>query len=193
MLFRTALAVAALSFAVPAQAAETYTLDPYHTQVAWSVDHFGFSHPSGKFANITGTLTLDEAQPANSQVNATITIANLVTGIDKLNEHLFSDKFFDAAKFPVATFRSTSIELTGKDTAKVVGDLTVHGITKPVVLDVTLNKIGQNMMNKKTAGFSATTTVKRSDFGMAAFLPEGDKPGLGDEVKLTIDTEANLQ
>ena len=189
-----AVSALAFSFAASAQMAqtastapETYTLDPMHTQVVWSINHFGFSNPSGKFAMISGTLTLDEANPASSKVNATITIANLVTGLDKLNEHLFSDKFFDAAKFPTATFTSTTVEVTGKDTAKVTGNLTVHGVTKPVVLDVTLNKIGENMMKKKTAGFSATATLKRSDFGMTTFLPM-----LGDDVKLDIQSEANL-
>jgi polyisoprenoid-binding protein YceI len=177
----------ALSFVLPAQAAETYKLDPMHTQVVWSINHFGFSNPSGKFASIDGTLTLDEAKPEDSKVTATITIANLFTGLDKLNEHLLSDKFFDAKQFPTATFTSTKVETTGKDTAKVTGDLTVHGVTKPVVLDVTLNKIGENMMKKKTAGFSATTTIKRSDFGMTTYLPM-----LGDEVKLSIESEANL-
>lgn len=188
--FRSALlavSALALGLSAPAQAADTYKLDPMHTQVAWSINHFGFSNPSGKFATIDGTLTLDEAKPENSKVTATIPIANLVTGLDKLNEHLWTDQFFNLKQFPTATFTSTKVEVTGKDTAKVTGDLTVHGVTKPVVLDVTLNKVGDNMKKVKTAGFSATTTIKRSDFGMTTFLPM-----LGDEVKLGIESEANL-
>ncbi len=130
---------------------------------------------------------LDETHPKASKVNATITIKNLFTGIDKLNEHLLSDKFFDEVKFPTATFVSTEVVLTGKDTAKVTGNLTLHGVTKPVVLDVMLNKIGENMMKKKTAGFSATTVLKRSDFGMTTYLP-----ALGDDIKISIESEANL-
>ncbi len=189
MIRSTLLAVSALalSLAASAQAAETYKLDPYHTQVVWSINHFGFSNPSGKFASIDGTLILDEAKPENSKVEATITIANLFTGIEKLNEHLLGDTFFDAKKFPTATFASDKVEVTGKDTAKVTGNLTLHGVTKPVVLDVTLNKIGENMMHKKTAGFSASTTLKRSDFGISSYLP-----GLGDDVKIGIESEANL-
>jgi len=183
-----AVSVLALGFSLPAVAAETYTLDPMHTQVVWSINHFGFSNPSGKFALIEGTLTLDEVKPENSKVEATIKVANLVTGLDKLNEHLLSDKFFDATQFPTATFVSSKVELTGKDTAKVTGALTLHGITKQVALDVKLNKIGENMMKKKTAGFSATAVLKRSDFGMTTYLP-----ALGDEVKIGIETEANLK
>ena len=170
-----------------AASAETYTLDPSHTQIIWNINHFGFSNPSGKFASIEGSLTLDEAKPENSKVNATITIANLYTGLEKLNEHLLGDSFFDAKKFPTATFASTKVELTGKDTAKVTGNLTLRGVTKPITLDVKLNKVGINMMKKKTAGFSASLTLKRSDFGMSAYAPD-----LSDEVKLTVETEANL-
>ena len=176
-----------LSFACAAQAADTYKLDAAHTSVVFEISHFGFSEPSGKFAMIDGTLTLDQANPAASKVSATITINNMVTGVPKLDEHLRSDAFFDIAKFPTAFFESTSVDVTGKDAALVHGNLTVHGITQPVTLNVRLNKIGENMMKKPTAGFSATAIVKRSDFGMTAYLP-----GLGDEVKLSITSEANL-
>lgn len=176
-----------IGFSAPALAADTYKFDPSHTQVVWSVNHFGFSHPSGKFALVDGSLTLDEAKPENSKVSATIAIANLYTGIDKLNEHILSDTFLDAKKFPTATFASNEVIVTGKDTAKVSGNLTLHGVTKPVTLDLTLNKLGENMMHKKTAGFSATTNIKRSDFGIMAYLPN-----LGDEVKIEIESEANI-
>jgi polyisoprenoid-binding protein YceI len=178
-----------LSFAAGAQAApQTFTLDPMHTSVVWTINHFGFSNPSGKFSLVAGSLTLDEAAPQNSKVNATITIANLFTGIDKLDEHLKSKDFFDATQFPTATFESTSVEVTGKDTAKVTGNLTLHGVTKPVVLNVKLNKIGESFMKKHTAGFSITTVLKRSDFGMTAYLP-----ALSDEVPISIESEANIQ
>jgi len=165
----------------------TYALDPMHTSVGWQINHFGFSNPSGKFAMVQGTLILNDFVPANSSVNATIAMANLVTGISKLDEHLRSKDFFDAEHFPTAAFVSNKVETTSTNTAKVYGTLTLRGISRPVVLDVKLNKIGENMMKKKTAGFSATTTIRRSDFGMNAFLPM-----LGDEVKLTIESEANL-
>jgi len=177
----------ALAFALPAQAAENYIFDPAHTNIDWRINHFGFSNPSGKFARVEGVLSLDETKPENSKVSATITIANLVTGIDKLDEHLKSPDFFDAAQFPTATFKSDKVEVGANNTAKVYGTLILHGISKPVVLDVKLNKIGENMMHRKTAGFSMTTTLKRSDFGMDKYLPM-----LGDDVTIDIESEANV-
>jgi len=149
-LFRACVIALLLTPIATASQAETYTLDPMHTTVNWSINHFGFSNPSGKFSQVEGTLVLDEAKPENSKVNVTIAINNLVT-------------------------------------AQVQGVLTLHGVSKPVLLEVKLNKIGDNMMKKKTAGFSATTTLHRSDFGMSAYLP-----GLGDEVKIGIESEANI-
>ena len=174
-----------LPFAV--QAADTYKLDASHTAVTFHINHFGFSNPAGKFMNVDGTLMLDEANPAASNLNVTIPIAKLDTGVAKLDEHLMTDQFFDVAKFPTATYVSTKIDVTGKDTAIVHGDLTMHGVTKPVDLKVKLNKLGENMMKMKTAGFSATASLKRSDFGMATYIPN-----LGDEVTLDIESEANI-
>ncbi len=188
-LFLGTVALITLGFPMAAQAAETYTLDPYHTNLYWKANHFGFSNPSGKFATVTGTVTLDEAAPDKSSVNVTVNTGSVVTGIDLFNEHLRADKFFNSEKFPTATFVSSKVEPTGKDTAKVTGDLTLVGVTKPVTLDVTLNKIGENPINKlKTAGFTATGVVKRSEFGMTYALP-----GVSDDVQITIDAEANIQ
>ena len=165
--------------------ADEYTLDPMHTYVLWHINHFGFSNPSGKWL-AQGKLVLDEAKPQNSKVNATIQIASLVTGIAELDKHLMGPLFFDATQFPTATFVSDKVNLTGKKTAKVHGMLTVHGVSKPVSLDVTLNKIGENpISNKMSVGFSAVTTIKRSDYGITTLLP-----GLSDEVKLNIEAEA---
>ena len=188
-LFLGTVALITLGFPMAAQAAETYTLDPYHTNLYWKANHFGFSNPSGKFATVTGTVTLDEAAPDKSSVNVTVNTGSVVTGIDLFNEHLRADKFFNSEKFPTATFVSSKVEPTGKDTAKVTGDLTLVGVTKPVTLDVTLNKIGENPINKlKTAGFTATGVVKRSEFGMTYALH-----GVSDDVQITIDAEANIQ
>jgi len=183
------LAVSALSFSLvtPAITADTYKLDPMHTAVTWHINHFGFSNPSGKFMNVDGTLTLDEKNPSASKVTVTIPIETMDSGITKLDEHLKTKDFFNVAAFPTATFISDKVEVTGKDAAVVHGTLTVRGVSKPVDLNVKLNRLGENMMKKKTAGFSATATVKRSDFGMTSYLP-----GLGDEVKLDIESEANL-
>ena len=168
-----------------AYAADTYTLDPSHSYVLWHINHLGFSTQTGKWM-ANGTLQLDEAKPANSKVNVTIQMANIVTGVPKLDEHLSGGDFFNVKKYPTATFVSDKVTVTGKDKALVHGMLTIRGISKPVTLNVTLDKMGVNPIdNKMTAGFSATTQVKRSDFGMNALLP-----WLGDDVKIDIGAEA---
>jgi polyisoprenoid-binding protein YceI len=175
-------------FAAPAFAdTETFQLDPGHTYVLWRISHFGFSYPAGKWM-ANGTLVLDEKKPQDSKVNVTIKIGEIDTGNPKLNEHLLSKAFFDVAQFPTATFVSDKVNLTGKDTAKVTGVLTLHGVSKPVTLNVKLNKIGTNpITEKKAIGFSATTELKRSDFGMETLLP-----ALGNEIKLNIEAEGEL-
>lgn len=179
----------ALAFALitPAFAADTYTLDPTHTAVTFHINHFGFSSPSGKFMNAEGTVTLDQESPEKSKVEVTIPVSAINTGVEKLDEHLKSADFFDVENHPNATFVSTSVDVISEDTAKVHGDLTIHGVTKPVTLDVRLNQIAENMFKKQTAGFSASATIKRSDFGISTYLP-----GLSDEVRLDIESEANM-
>lgn len=188
--FAKAAVLSALYLSTPlsANAADKYNFDPNHTAVIWQANHFGFSNPSGRFMGIEGVLTLDEKKPENSSVIATIPTGNIVTGIDKFNEHLKSKDFFNVTEFPNATFVSSKIELSGKEIAKVHGTLTLLGVSKAVILNVKLNKIGDNpIIKKRTAGFSASTTIKRSDFGMNYALP-----GVSDEVQITIETEANL-
>jgi polyisoprenoid-binding protein YceI len=178
-------------FAMPvaAQAAETYNFDPNHTNINWNANHFGFSSPSGRFGLKDGSITIDEAAPANSSVNVTIDVNGLVTGIPKFDEHLKSPDFLDAAKFPEATFKSTKVETGADNTAKVTGDLTLHGVTKPVVLDVKLNKQGENPMTKiKSVGFSGKTVIKRSEFGIDKYVPN-----VSDEVTIAIEAEAGLK
>ena len=176
------------AFALPAQAAEVYTLDLSHTNIYWHANHLGFSTPSGKFARVEGKVTLDEAAPEKSSVNVTVWPGSVLTGIDDFDTHLRGKDFFNAEAFPTATFESTKVTKTGENTAKVEGNFTLLGVKKPLTLDVTLNKIGIfPMNNKKTAGFTATATLKRSDFGMSYGIP-----AVSDEVKLTIEAEANI-
>jgi polyisoprenoid-binding protein YceI len=179
-------AVLSYSLAMPASATETYKFDPLHTAVVWNVSHLGFSTPSGKFMNIDGTLVLDPQNLAASKVNVTIPIALMDTGVPKMDEHLKSKEFFDAATYPTATFTSNTVDVASKDTAVVHGTLTLHGVSKAVDLDVRINKIGENYSKVPTAGFSASATIKRSDFGITYFLPV-----LPDEIRLEIETEAN--
>ncbi|MFZ2315914.1 MAG: YceI family protein [Gammaproteobacteria bacterium] len=168
-------------FAAP----ETFTLDPEHTYVLWNIKHLGFSTQAGKWY-AKGTLVLDKEHPADSKVNVTIDLIKMITGLPELDKHLKGKQFFDVAKFPKAIFVSDKVNVTGKDTAKVEGTLTLHGISKPVTLDVKLNQEGPNpITTKMTAGFSATATIKRSDFGMTTLIP-----ALGDDVELDIEAEA---
>ncbi len=174
-------------YSIPTLAADTYTLDPNHTYVLWHISHFGYSYPSGKWM-AQGTLILDEANPQNSKVNVTIDINNLTTGIKDLDEHLKSPLFFDVKQYPTATFVSDKVVVTGKNTAQVHGTLTLHGVTKPITLNVTFNKAGISpITNKKTVGFSATTDLMRSDYGITTLLP-----GISDDVKIDIEAEAYL-
>lgn len=173
------------SFITSAKAAEKFKLDPMHTYVLWHIKHFDFSTQTGKWL-AEGDLIIDKNKLQNSKVNVTIHVAKIITGIEELDKHLRGKLFFDVEKFPLATFVSDKVEVTGKETAKVHGILTVHGVSKPVTLDVKLNKAGINpISNKPTVGFSATTALKRSDFDISTLLP-----GLGDTVNLEIGAEA---
>lgn len=159
-----------------------YTIEGGHTQVVFAWDHMGFTNNAGTIAEPTGTLTLDKANPANSKVSVTFQIANLRTGVAKLDEHLMKPDFFDAAKFPTAAFVSTSVKPDGATGAEIAGNLTIKGITKPVTLDAEFYGAGVQPMNKKeNVGFVATGTIKRSDFGMGYGVPM-----VGDAVELKV-------
>lgn len=167
-------------------AAETYQLDPSHTAVQWHINHLGFSNPSGKWM-AQGTLILDQEKPQNSKVDATIQVKNVLTGVPALDEHLTVSPFFNVKQFPTARFVSDKVTLVDQTHARVDGAVTINGISKPLTLNVTFNKIGENPINHKmSVGFSATGELKRSDFGMKAYLP-----ALGDKVDLIIEAEAN--
>lgn len=174
----------------PADSADiggTYRFDPQHSQVVFSYDHMGFSTSHGHVNDVTGTVTLDQADPARSSVEASFPLGSLRTLTGDLDRTLMGDEFFKgAAPDTPVTFRSTAVKPTGDRTAEVTGDLTLNGVTKPVTLAVTLNKAADNPMSGKPAvGFSAETTVKRSDFNLGAFAP-----AVSDEVRLTISVEA---
>jgi len=186
-MLRQSLLVAALALASAPAFATTYTLDPAHTQVQFSWNHFGFSNPQATFAKIDATLEFDESDPTKSSVTVKIPLNSVNSNVSKLDEHLESADFFEAAKFPAATFKSTRVEKGATpNELKVTGDLTLHGVTKPVTLDVTVNKVGEHPMRKApAAGFEATATVKRSDFGITKYVPM-----VSDDIKIHITTEA---
>jgi len=187
MFKRLALAVVLVSASAAAFAAPvTYKIDANHTNVTASWNHFGFSNPIANFGQVEGAITYDPDNVGTSKVEVTIPLAGLDTRVAKFDEHLRSADFFDAEKYPAITFKSTKVEAAGDKKLRVFGDLTVHGVTKPVVLDTTINKIGEQPMAKRAAaGFDATTTIKRSDFGVDKYAPN-----VSDNVTIRITTEA---
>lgn len=181
----TTAAMSAASLSAAA-AGVTYKLDPQHTNVIASWSHFGFSHPSANFGQASGTLVYDAAAPETSKVEVILPLSGLDSFVPALNEHLKTADFFDVAKFPSATFKSTSVQAVGKGKLKVTGTLTIKGVSKPVSLDVTLNNAGLHPMTKlETIGFDASAVIKRSDFGMGMYAP-----AVSDEISLRITTEA---
>ena len=187
---RIALATA-LSFAVfGASAAEVaYTIDPTHTVVLATWNHFGYSNPSANFGDASGTIVYDADVPEQSSVEVVLPMSGLTSFVPKLDEHLRTADFFDADQFPQATFKSTSVRALGEGRLEVTGDLDLHGVVKPVVLDVKLNKAAVHPMTKAPSiGFDATATIKRSEFGIAMYVPM-----VSDEVQLRITTEASAK
>jgi polyisoprenoid-binding protein YceI len=147
--------------------------------------HLGLSVQTQQLRTVSGELLLDAADLTKSSVDVTIDMNSIDTGVAKFDEHIKSKDFFDTAQFPTATFKSTAVAAAGEGKLKVTGDLTLHGVTKPVVLDVTVNKLGEHPMAKKpAAGFNATTKVLRSDFGLGGYVP-----AVGDEVTISIASE----
>ena len=187
MIRRLCLAAAALLAAAPLYAV-TYTFEPEHTQGVVRWNHLGFANPTAQFNNVQGTLEFDQADPTRSSVRVTIPMTSMSTGVAGLNEDFQSSDFFDYAKFPAATFKSSQVQKGATPgTLKVVGELSLHGITKPVALDVTINKVGTNPRNHvPTVGFEAMATLKRSDFGLGLFVPQ-----VSDEVQVHITAEAS--
>ena len=185
MFKRLVLATALLAASAAASAAGvTYRIDPAHTNVIATWNHLGFSNPSASFSGVEGTLVYDAADVSKSSVEVTLPLSGLDGFSGKFNTHLNSGDFFDSARFPAATFRSTSVEAAGEGKLKVTGELTIKDITRPVLLDVTLNK-REDKDGRGKIGFDATATLKRTDFGLGMAAPM-----VSDEVALRITTEA---
>lgn len=165
--------------------AVTYTYDPLHTQILFGVDHMGYTVSHGRFNKFMGSFTLDQSAPETATAEISIDVNSLDMADATWDEHV-KEKFLEPGKFPVITFKSTGVKRTGEKTAELTGDLTLHGVTKPVTLNVKLNKIGPHPMiqSQEDAGFSLTGTIKRSDFGITAALPL-----VGDEVTLNIEVD----
>ena len=166
-------------------ASESYTIDSTHTFPSFEINHVGFSTQRGRFNGTTGSITLDRSTKKVA-VEISIDANSIDTGFDKLEEHLRKPDFFDVAKHPTITFKSNNGRFDGETLVALEGQLTMHGETKPVVLQVNNFKCGNHPFNKKAlCAADANTTVKRSDFGMKYAVP-----AVGDEVKLLIQIEA---
>jgi polyisoprenoid-binding protein YceI len=188
-------AAALLAAAGIAQAqTSTYQIDPAHSQASFTVKHMGISNVNGRFGGIAGTVTLDEKDLGKSTVSATIDTTTVNTGVDKRDAHLKSPDFFDVAKYPTITFVSKSLTVAdGKKT--LTGDLTLHGVTKSVTLDLEGPSKEAQMQGKTRRAFSATTTIHRPDFGLAyGGTPNaGGDAMIGNDVKVELDIEAVKQ
>lgn len=182
-----AAAVLAGTIATGATAApEAYTLDASHSQIVISYNHLGYSTTYGMFSGFEGDIAFDQEDPAASSVNVSFPVMSMLTGWEKRFGHFMSGDFFDASEDEMVTFASTAIEVTGDNTAMITGDLTINEVTKSVVLDATMNQVGNHPMQEKPwAGFDATTTVLRSDFNVGNFAPF-----VSDEVQIMISIEA---
>jgi polyisoprenoid-binding protein YceI len=188
LLLALTLSVALFSARAYAQTS-TWAIDPAHSSVNFEIVHMGVSHVHGAFSNVKGTVTLNEKDITKSTVSATIDTTTVSTGDEARNKHLKSADFFDVEKNPVMTFQSTSLKRLGGK-LHLIGDLTINGVTKSVILDLDGPTPPQTMQGKTISGFSASGMVKRSDYGFGAKFPP---PLIGDEVKFTIDVEIDKQ
>ncbi len=162
-----------------------YRLDPEHAAVLWKVDHLGLSTFVGRFDDVEAELSFDPENPEAARLEVALRTTSLNSGVAALDERLRGGGWFDVETWPEARFRSTSVEITGDNTGRVTGDFTLLGVTQPLTLDVAFNGGARNILTQRyTVGFAASATLKRSDYGMDAFLP-----AVGDDVELEIHVE----
>ncbi|WP_269715541.1 YceI family protein [Caulobacter sp. NIBR2454] len=189
--FAFALAASPLAYAASTNPAEmpagTYALDKTHASITAQIDHFGFSGYTFRFDKFDASYSYDPAKPDASVLKVTVDVNSLSTGYDKADA-AFPAEFLAADKHPTATFVSKSIQRGAGNKGVVTGDLTLAGVTKPVKLDVTFNGSGKDMFGAIRSGFSASTVIKRTEFGSTKYAP-----ALGDEVKLVMDVEFTKQ
>jgi polyisoprenoid-binding protein YceI len=167
-----------------------WKIDPAHSHIEFAVRHLMISTVKGRFGSVEGTVVMDEADPATAEVDVTIDVASIDTREPQRDGHLKSADFFDAEKYPTIHFKSTRITDVSGDTFKVIGDLTMHGVTRAVTLDVTSEGRGKDPWGGDRAGFSAKGKIKRSDFGLTwnQILETGGL-AVSDEVRISLDLE----
>ncbi|WP_323006290.1 YceI family protein [Pseudorhodobacter sp.] len=187
---KSTFALAGLAFAAATAVAHAepvkYVLDPSHSQIVFDYQHLGYSTTHAMFSGFDGEILFDAENPAASSVTVAFAVRTMLTGWEARFEHFMTPEFFGAAENEMVTFASTGIEVTGEKTAKITGDLELNGVTKSVVLDAVLNQAGDHPMEGKPwAGFNATTTLVRSEYGLGQFAPF-----ISDEVNVVISIEA---
>jgi polyisoprenoid-binding protein YceI len=185
--FKIILAVILGLLGISAHAADTFKIDPVHSSVIFSAMHLGVANFYGRFNDVSGTVVFDKADPSKSSVDLTIPVESVDTHNEKRDQHLKSPDFFNAKQFPVITFKSKTVESSG-DTYKVTGDFTLHGVTKPVTLEIKKGGEGQGAQGEIRGGGEARFTIKRSDFGMA--FMQGP---VGDEINIIVSLEGVKQ
>ena len=168
----------------------TWNIDKTHSIVEFAVKHLVVTTVKGHFREFEGTALIDEANPENSSVTASIDVASIDTRVADRDAHLKSPDFFDAGRYPTITFRSTQVARAGEDRLRVTGDLTLHGVTRPVTLEVSTTPAVKGMSGETRRGFSATTQIARKDFGLTWNKVVEAGPAVGDEVTITLDLEA---
>ena len=183
------LALVALAPALALAAPTTWNIDATHSTAGFSVRHLVISQVRGEFTKLSGAVVLDDADLVRSRVEATIDASSVDTRVPDRDTHLRSADFLDTAKYPTITFRSTKVERAGKDRLAVTGDLTLHGVTRPVKLDVATSPVVKGMFGETRRGFSATTTIARKDYGLTWNKLVEAGPAVGDEVAITLDLE----
>ncbi|MGD0671959.1 MAG: YceI family protein [Candidatus Binatus sp.] len=190
---KTAIAIAiAIVVALPVLAhADSWQIDSSHTSVEFTVRHMMISNVKGQFQKTTGTITANGNDPASAKIDVTIDASSVDTRVERRDAHLKSPDFLDVAKFPTITFKSTKVEAAGPNKWTMTGDLTIHGVTRPVVLDVEGSGAPIQVMGHTRAGASATAKIKRSDFGLTwnKALETGGVL-VGDDIAISIDIEA---
>lgn len=176
--------VPVLAFIGSLSAADTYAIDVSHTAALFKINHLGFSNTWGRFNDVSGSVTWDDADPAKSSVKIVIKTDSVDSGNAKKDEHLKSPDFFSVKEFPELTFTSKKVEKKEGNLYHVTGDFSLHGVTKELTIPVTKMGAGKDPWGKDRIGFDSVFTIKRSDYGMAFGLP-----GIGDEVQITFATE----
>jgi polyisoprenoid-binding protein YceI len=187
---KTLAAVLSLFPALALAATSSWNVDASHSQVGFAVKHLVISNVRGEFRTYQGKLVLDDADLTRSTVEASIDVGSIDTKVPDRDVHLKGADFFDAANYPSITFKSTKVAKAGKDKLRVTGDLTLHGVTKPVVLDVSASPAVKGMYGETRRAFAATTKIDRKDYGLTWNKLVEAGPAVGDEVTITLDLEA---